>query len=66
MTATINYLECADSYRSLIVFLNCKLYNITKTVDQRFVVSKVLYFKEINTLIQQGCTKLIKSDSNVN
>ncbi len=29
---------------------------------QKFVVSKVL-FKEINTLIQQKCIKLIKNDS---
>ncbi len=32
------------------------------TIIQKFVVSKI-FFKDINTFIQQGCIKLIKSDS---
>ncbi len=33
------------------------------TIVQRFWVSYIFFFKEINSFIQQGCIKLIKCDS---
>lgn len=35
------------------------------TTNEKFSVSKILFFffKEINTSIQQGCIKMIKSDN---
>jgi len=31
-------------------------------IVQKFEVSKIFYLKKMNTFIQQGCIKLIKSD----
>ncbi len=45
-----------------VLNLHRKLLLIYNTI-QKFGVSILIFLREINTFIQQGCIKLIKSDS---